>query len=251
MTAPAIRIRDNQRRARARQKELIDDLKSRTRDYETQGVVATAQVQEAARKVLLENRRLRALLMTKGVSTAEIEASVHGYGHEASFAAALPTTEPVDMIDTQSQAALSVQIQQPLKMCASDTTNQLVSTASPPAVPIDVRFESARQASKNCTGSSSDTEPLGPGKEAEKDAAHGNPLPNFLEPVSDCYCPDIQPVPGQAQSSETECSIAANILAGFRGHGDTEQARAELGCPDTARCSITNVALLHALDSGM
>ena len=213
--------------------------------------MATAQVQEAARKVLLENRRLRALLVEKGVPTAEIEASLHGYDYEASFTAALPTTEPVDITDTQSQAALSVDIQQPVEMHASDTTNQLVSAASSPAVPMDVGFESASQADKNgkFVGSSGDAELLGPGEQAEKDLGRGSP--NLLEHVSDCYCPEIEPVPGQAQSSETECSVAANILADFRGHGDAEQARAELGCPDTAQCSITNAALLHALDSGM
>ena len=249
--APAVRIRENQRRARARRKELIDDLKSRTRDYETQGVMATAQVQEAARKVLLENRRLRALLVEKGVPTAEIEASLHGYDYDASFTAALPTPEPADIIDTQSQAALSVDIPQPVEMHASDTTNQLVSAASPPAVPMDIGFESASQADKNgkFVGASGHTELLGPGEQAEKDLERGSP--NLLEHVSDCYCPEIEPVPGQAQSSETECSVAANILADFRGHGDAEQARAELGCPDTAQCSITNAALLHALDSGM
>ena len=249
--APAVRIRENQRRARARRKELIDDLKSRTRDYEMRGVMATVQVQEAARKVLLENRRLRALLVEKGVPTAEIEAFLHGYDHDSSFTVALPTPEPADIIDTQSQATLSVDIQQPVEMHASDTTNQLVSAASLPAVPMDIGFESASQADKTgkFVGSSSDMELLGPSEQGEKDLGRGSP--SLLEHVSDCYCPEMEPVPGQTQSSETECSVAANILAGFRGHGDAEQARAELGCPDTTQCSITNAALLHALDSGI
>ncbi|KAN0078605.1 hypothetical protein V8E54_005118 [Elaphomyces granulatus] len=245
--APAVRIRENQRRARARRKELIDDLKSRIRDYETQGVMATAQVQEAAQKVLLENRRLRALLAEKGVLTAEIEAFLHGHHYDASFIAALPTPESANMIDTQSQVAPSVDLQQPAEVHASDAANQLVSAASPPAMPMD---ESASEAGKNdeFIGSSNDTE-LRSGEQSETDLGRGSPLPNLLGPVSDCYCPEIEPVPGQAQSSETECSVAANILASVRGHGDVEQARAELGCPDTAQCSITNVALFHTLNS--
>ncbi|KAL8720920.1 MAG: hypothetical protein Q9181_007818, partial [Wetmoreana brouardii] len=232
---PAVRIRESQRRARARRKELIDDLKSRIRDYEAQGVMATAQVQEAARKVLLENRRLRALLVEKGVPTAEIKASLHGYEYDASSTVPLATPESADIIDTQCQAALSVDIQQPVEMHASDTTNQLVSAGSPPTMPMDIGLESASQAGKNgkSVGSSSDTKLLRPDEQAEKDLGRG------------------KPVPGQAQSSETECSVTANILADFRGHGDAEQARAELGCLHTAQCSITNVALLHALDSGM
>ena len=251
MTAPAVRIRENQRRARSRRKELIDDLKSRIRDYETQGVIVTAQVQKAARKVLLENRRLCALLTEKGVSKGEVQAYLHGYDYDASFAAALLTPEPTDMVDTQSQAIPLVDLQQPAEMYASDAMNRLVSPASLPAMSMDVGLESASDAGENreSTGSSNNTELLRPDEQWEKDSERGSPLPNLLGPVSDCYCPDIQPVPSQAQSSETECSVAANILAGFRGHGNAEQARAELGCPNTVQCSITNAALLHALDS--
>ncbi|KAF2103812.1 hypothetical protein NA57DRAFT_50680 [Rhizodiscina lignyota] len=249
-TAPAVRIRENQRRARARRKELIDDLKIRIRNYETQGITATAQVQKAAQKVLLENRGLRALLAEKGVLPAEIEAFLHGCHYDASFTAALQTPEPVDIADTRSQAASSVDLQQSAETHASDATNQLVSAASTPAAPMDIECKSASEAGKDgeFTASSPDTE-LRCGEQPEEDLERGSPLPNFLGPVSDCYCPDIESVAGQAQSSETECSVAANILAGFRGHGDIEQARAELGCPDTAQCSITNAALLHALDS--
>ena len=193
------------------------------------------------------------MLLEKGVSTAEIEASLHDCDYDASFTVALPMPEPANMIDTQSQAALSVTIQQPVEMHDSDTTNDLVSAASPPAVPMNIGIESSSQAGKNSKfiGSSCDTELLGPREQTEKELGRENPLPNLLEHVSECYCPEVEPIPDQVQSSETECILAANILADFRGHGDAEQVRAELGCPDTARCSITNAALLHVLDSSM
>jgi len=179
--------------------------------------MATAQVQEAARKVLLENKQLRALLAEKGVSTAEIEAFLHGYNSITSFTVALPSREPADMVNTQRQVAPLVDIQQPVEIHASDAMNQLVSLASPPAMQMDIGLESASQSGKNGNfiGSSSDTELLRPGEQAEKDLERGSPLPNLLEHISDCYCPEIEPVPGQLQSSETECSVAANILAGF------------------------------------
>lgn len=121
-------------------------------------------------------------------------------------------------------------------------------------MPINIGFESVSEAGKNgkCIGSPSDNELLAPCEQAEDDdLERGNTLPNLLEHVSDCYCPEIEPVPDQAQSSETECSVAANVLAGFRRHEDAQQALAELGCLDTAQCSITSTALLHALDSSM
>lgn len=213
--------------------------------------MATAQVQEAARKVLLENRKLRALMATKGVPTAEIEEFLDSYDRNASFTAALPTLEALDVVDTQSQAAPSADLQQPAEMHASNATKQLIPAASPPAMLVDNGFESASQAGKNgeLTRSSSDSELLQPAAQPEEDLECGSSLPNIFGPVSDCYCPEVEPAPGQTQSAEMECSAAANILAGFRGHGDVEQARAELGCPDTTQCSITNAALLHVLDS--
>lgn len=202
--APAVRIRENQRRARARGKEFIDDLKSRIRDYETQGVMATAQVQEAAQKVLLEDRRLCALLAERGVPIAEIELYLNGYDYHASFTVTLPTLGAVEMVNTQSQTVSSVDLQQPAKMHASDATNLLALAASPPAMPMDGGFESASQASKSdkFTGSSNDTELLRPDEQSEKDWVLESLLPNLLGPVLDYHCPEIEPVPGQAQSRD-------------------------------------------------
>lgn len=67
------RIRDNQRRSRARRKEYLADLETRYRTCEQLGVQASAEIQAAARRVVDENRRLRALLLQKGLSEAEID----------------------------------------------------------------------------------------------------------------------------------------------------------------------------------
>ncbi|OAT03338.1 hypothetical protein BDBG_00072 [Blastomyces gilchristii SLH14081] len=72
-SADAIRIRDNQRRSRARRKEYQQDLERRVQKFEQQGVQATIEVQTAARKVARENTLLRSLLKLKGVATAEID----------------------------------------------------------------------------------------------------------------------------------------------------------------------------------
>ncbi|KAK4231374.1 hypothetical protein QBC38DRAFT_246971 [Podospora fimiseda] len=67
------RIRDNQRRARARKKEYVEELEQRIREFEQQRVQATTEVQIAARKVVEENRKLRELLRLHGVSEGSIE----------------------------------------------------------------------------------------------------------------------------------------------------------------------------------
>lgn len=60
------RIRDNQRRSRARRREYIAELEQRLRAYELSGVEASSEVQLAARRVAEENRQLRELLHKHG-----------------------------------------------------------------------------------------------------------------------------------------------------------------------------------------
>ncbi|KAF1990868.1 hypothetical protein K402DRAFT_451156 [Aulographum hederae CBS 113979] len=67
------RVRDNQRRSRARRKEYLEELESKFRNCEQKGAEASAEIQVAARRVLDENRRLRSLLRLKGVSDAEVD----------------------------------------------------------------------------------------------------------------------------------------------------------------------------------
>jgi hypothetical protein len=67
------RIRDNQRRSRARRKEYLQELESRLRQCELQGIEASAEIQLAARRVADENRKLRILLNQNGVGDDNID----------------------------------------------------------------------------------------------------------------------------------------------------------------------------------
>src|ERR1700761_8447152 len=74
------RIRDNQRRSRQRKKEYLHELEKKVRQYEADGVKASAEMQAAARQVLEhmnqvreENQKLREFLNSYGVTDAEIE----------------------------------------------------------------------------------------------------------------------------------------------------------------------------------
>lgn len=69
----AVRIRDNQRRSRARHKEYVEGLQRKIQEHERRGVEATLEMQQAARNVAVENSRLRILLKYRGVSDEEID----------------------------------------------------------------------------------------------------------------------------------------------------------------------------------
>lgn len=81
------RIRDNQRRSRARRKEYLQELETKYRTCEAVGVEASTEIQTAARRVLEENRRLRLLLKQQGLSDSDID----GF---SSSAASSPSIKP-------------------------------------------------------------------------------------------------------------------------------------------------------------
>ncbi|KAH7371911.1 hypothetical protein BKA64DRAFT_649584 [Cadophora sp. MPI-SDFR-AT-0126] len=67
------RIRDNQRRSRARRKEYLQELEARLRQCELQGIEASAEIQMAARAVANENKKLRVLLAQHGIGDDKVE----------------------------------------------------------------------------------------------------------------------------------------------------------------------------------
>ncbi|KMU81340.1 hypothetical protein CISG_08985 [Coccidioides immitis RMSCC 3703] len=109
-TAKAARVRDNQRRSRARRKEYIQDLEQRLRAFEKLGVEATLEVQAAGRKVAAENALLRSLLRIRGVTDFEVEHYLRAHritpGSEISVAASPSLSQsPSDTIARQSTEA--------------------------------------------------------------------------------------------------------------------------------------------------
>ncbi|KAK2052377.1 hypothetical protein LY76DRAFT_341692 [Colletotrichum caudatum] len=67
------RVRNNQRNSRARKKEYVLDIEKKLREFQSQGVEASAEIQKAARQVVHENHKLRQLLYTLGLNDTRIE----------------------------------------------------------------------------------------------------------------------------------------------------------------------------------
>ncbi|KAI0136017.1 hypothetical protein F4776DRAFT_671161 [Hypoxylon sp. NC0597] len=66
------RIRDNQRRSRARHKEYVAELETRLRRFERQGAEAACEIQQVARRVADDNKKMRALLNRMGFDNERI-----------------------------------------------------------------------------------------------------------------------------------------------------------------------------------
>lgn len=53
---------------------------------------------------------------------------------------------------------------------------------------------------------------------------------------------------GGSRALVTSCDDAANIIAGFQGHGDISRVRTALGCGDAAECHVKNTRLFQLMD---
>ncbi|KAK3943856.1 hypothetical protein QBC46DRAFT_22445 [Diplogelasinospora grovesii] len=101
------RIRDNQRRSRARRKEYLQELEQRLRLVELQGIEASSEIQLAARKVAEENKKLRMLLNRHGINDDSIDAFL-GSGivappGDSNIASQYRTVNPGNAVQTLEQ----------------------------------------------------------------------------------------------------------------------------------------------------
>ncbi|KAI1395901.1 hypothetical protein F4819DRAFT_167804 [Hypoxylon fuscum] len=66
------RVRDNQRRSRARRKEYVQELEKQLRVHKDRGTEVSSKIQQAARKVAEDNKKLRVLLNSLGFNNERI-----------------------------------------------------------------------------------------------------------------------------------------------------------------------------------
>ncbi|KAM0717439.1 hypothetical protein Q7P37_007291 [Cladosporium fusiforme] len=265
-TANLARIRDNQRRSRARRSEYLKDLESRYRNCEQVGVSASAEIQAAAKSVVEENRRLRNLLKAYGIPDAEIDRASGRRGSIAAtdLEAMVNSRRPCGPDDgCQSEPAQNIQPHQ---------TQPIQSTQQPSCQPIlgqqptlNIRPDIATQQFPNQIPSPCS---LPDGKRSHD---HESPLfqviqqnphipcPIYETPVGDYQylAPDFngsgypapQPQPPHTQyEGLSSCQIAANNIRTFSPNAGYELEQ-ELGCRAPGEeCSVPNLRVFSVID---
>ena len=243
--AKAARIRNNQRRSRARHREFVEDLKARVREYERRGVQATLEMRQAARAVALENARLRSLLALRGVSEEEIEAylaSFHHHHHHDNNNDnnnAQPSGDPTFPRQAgrpMSHAASPAPALDMLAVLADASAQQTGYGQSAQYLPAAMRtggVEARGRVPEACTPSSSSSSGSS-GKSTEN--AKRNPS-----------------APGEKTASshlEMSCTAAAEIMASISYRDRSEElAREALGCSGPGECFVKNTKLFELLES--
>ncbi|KAF4341005.1 hypothetical protein FBEOM_5056 [Fusarium beomiforme] len=214
--------RENQRRSRARQRELLDDLQHRVREYERRDGQATLEMQRVARAVAGENAALRGLLAAKGVSLEEVEAHVEAVKREDKMVVrtGVSTATPVS---TPSCNASPVVIASRPMQCAPVGEN------SNPTFTFQPKMYSPPTPATSATSCT------------EESGCCPRPQP----------APQSQPQPQPQQPKSLDkihCMEAATILAQIRGQSDISQAQAALGCKENESCMVRNTDLLNLMD---
>ncbi|KAK6539984.1 hypothetical protein TWF694_008817 [Orbilia ellipsospora] len=227
--ANAIRIRDNQRKSRAKHKEFVDSLQQRLREYETKGIQASAQMQQAARKVALENQRLRMLLQQNGVSPAEVDRFLSSFHDQTGLGAEART--PSDFVPKPQGCKRQI--------FSSDKAHEIRKQASPNRVCFNDEVASSgmdkRDSTKGCQSTI-----FG---DASKTGCEGASIESSASPIDGS--------PAIDSNLETPCQTVANIMLQMRGDGDEQTVLSELsrlGCENPASCTMKNTKVFQILD---
>ncbi len=242
------RIRDNQRRSRARRKEYLQELEGKYRNCELLGVEASTEIQTAARRVADENKRLRALLREKGIDDREVDEFVaQGNNQKAKndgevLEEILRTRKPCngDSSCTRDSSEGSIAWEVP-----QVPNNQGLSVLQPLEV----------------------VHPVGPITTNTVDIAPA-PIPQHFAPSqgldshlvasvpTDSQYPPLNTVPqnysfagevGPDQNTSS-CAFAAEIITSMADGISTDEVRKQLGCNAAMDCNVNNALLFNVMD---
>ncbi|KAK3081345.1 hypothetical protein LTS18_007672 [Coniosporium uncinatum] len=271
------RIRDNQRRSRATRKAYLQELEAKYRKCEQHGIEASAEIQAAARKVLEENKRLRALLKRSGISDAEIDGFQHAQGespgHHASPEMILDTMlstrrpcsglqpRPKSILQLDGKAPISPQVAEPSRALLPQPLPHARFTASsttlPPSLPLALAAPAAHIAPNLPYAAGEQPEPEH-NVHARNQHHHQTYHYQSVQPASDWvqqnndqydtnqpYSHDDDD-PGSRNYSS--CVHAANIIRSMRSDVGVE-LEADLGCKSIGQdCRVNNAVVFEVMD---
>ncbi|KAL7791447.1 hypothetical protein V8C37DRAFT_157268 [Trichoderma ceciliae] len=231
-SAAAIRIRENQRRSRARRKEYVEGMQRKLQDFESRGVSATLEMQQAARDVAIENSRLRLLLSHNGVTIEAVENFLQSFkGQDAS--------EASEASEAEQQAAKIATAESIAALGRSSTVAMLF----PEHAHVD-KLAVLASASMQQSASGHDSD----GTVTSDDSTTG-PSTGPVTPNSSAI---NAPSPSEADYEAPQtmsCDAAAHIIAQMQGCGLREPCKGNLEASSQNDYLIQNSAFLKILEA--
>lgn len=231
------RIRDNQRRSRARRKEYIQDLEQRLQKFQIEGINATREVQEAGRKVAIENSLLRSLLLLHGVSDQKVQKYLRA--HTAHISIPTSRSEAVLMARSHSWQSPRPNIvdsagPSPSNHERNDPPPEKKPTKHTPSTSSSSLVTDQQMAASDSRISDGNSELSAPFDSSTPDTSTLQPLNRRQDSRRSGQC--------------TPCETAADIISSMRSYSDMHDVRSELGCQSSASCMVKNMDIFQLLN---
>lgn len=244
------RIRDNQRRSRARRKEYLQELEGKFRNCELLGVEASSEIQAAARRVAEENKLLRLLLLQRGVPESEIDDYL-GRSYDRS-----PDTSGLTTLDSMltarkpcsgerrgcsphlSASSSSSGCSKPISTSPSITSNPNAHSQHLPIAWSDMSLATSTQPDSNTELMSNVDDFSRPGHDYHRMASgvwSGPAAYEFSEEIN-------------ADANTSSCTFATDMIRDMGAGVTSEQVKAELGCAPNTDCKVDNSTLFRVMD---
>jgi hypothetical protein len=272
-SSSAARIRDNQRRSRARHREYVEELKARLDEYDRRGVQATLEMRRAARAVALENSRLRSLLASHGITNQLVEEYLASFNHDPMSGGPAMMSLTTSQTNKSPPASHSGSSNSPglhrdvigageASSCDLLQTSNLMS-AVPQETDTGARGPTLgklpslahTRAEQPCCGPLTQCAGADEGGTTESAqravsvAGHDPVSPPTPPPPAAPAAPAAPGPSPAAQHLETSCTTAAHIMADMHRNTSAELAREALGCAGTGECFVRNITLFQLLDT--
>ncbi|KAL8784139.1 MAG: hypothetical protein Q9195_009163 [Heterodermia aff. obscurata] len=238
--ANAARIRNNQRRSRARRKEYIQELEDKIRMYEQQGVQVAKEIQEAARAVVEENKMLKAELESLR-NQRSMSTKLNGGGDL--FFSALGSGEHLK--------SHSSQLGQYLRNTAPSIEESLWD--KPRGAPVvdegssTIRNDDITVNEQNNPGKNIPNPVVTNGEFAAHHQELKRTFPNQME--TNIEFPSSMSEGLSEENDTSSCAFAVEVLTNMRAGVTVEDVRADLGCTsDFDQCSVKHSTLFNAVD---
>lgn len=250
------RVRDNQRRSRARRKEYLQELEAKLKRCEASGVQASVDIQIAARAVSAENARLREENVRLKDENWELKEQLKAVSEQP----------PVVVADNNNRCCLStpssIAVAEPGSFGAEDHPKMLSakSIASSPTTtrhPPQHVITNLKPSMQSLASSDHSTRTsLQNRLETHDPSINDTSTHTYHSRTTPETRPDERRNARDHESSISDdtssCEYAAHIITSMRADVSTEDIRADLGCgphvEEWRKCKVNNAKLFVAMD---